>query len=299
MKMEQLIAQYLYLNKKVSLQEIGILYLSADVHFSSESDSSAVLPEHAIRFEFDTKTAMDEGLVQYIVAQTRKIKPLATSDLESYTMLSKQFLHIGKPLIIKNVGTILKNQQNEYVFTQGTSMLSKVEDAETSIAEKDTSKDNLNFKTPKRKSSNKKWILPVLFLLVIAGILTLVFIRFNNEKTISENRVAIQDSPATYMADTSMHQQTVASPAAIDTTLTKSKDSIHYNIIIRTYPTSSLALSAQKKFASFGFSNLILVSKDSNQHVLAVPIYSAFRDSTKIKDSIIKQFGKSAYIELN
>jgi len=297
MKIEQLIAQYLYLNKKVSLQEIGSLYLSADIHFSPQSDTNATLPENAIRFEFDTKTNMDEGLVEYIVAQTRKIKPLATSDLESYTMLSKQFLHIGKPLTIKNVGTILKNQQNEYVFTQSVSMLSKVEDAETSIAEKDTSKDNLNFKTPKRKTTGRKWILPFLFLLLIAGILTLVFIRFNNEAELKKNIVAISDSPTTFNADT-IKQQDTARKATIDTMKAPINDSIHYNIIIRSYNTSTLASSAQKRFAGFGFNNLIVVPKDSNTYLLAVPVYSSFLDSTKIKDSVIKQFGKSAYIAL-
>ncbi|MFN8244987.1 MAG: hypothetical protein U0T56_01200 [Ferruginibacter sp.] len=38
-------------------------------------------------------------------SKTRKIKPLATSDLESFTMLGKQFMNIGKPLILEGLGT--------------------------------------------------------------------------------------------------------------------------------------------------------------------------------------------------
>ena len=145
MKIEHLITQYLYLNKKVTLESIGTFYMSADVDIPTESENIGMLPESSIKFECDLKAEKDEGLINYIVTQTRKIKPLATSDLESFTMLSKQFLNIGKPLIFKDLGTLVKNQANVYEFTQSNSKLSKIDTLAEVIPDKESSIDDIDF----------------------------------------------------------------------------------------------------------------------------------------------------------
>jgi len=50
MKVEQLIVQYLYNNKKVSIQDIGIFTLSPDVIIPTESDKETSLPLNSIHF---------------------------------------------------------------------------------------------------------------------------------------------------------------------------------------------------------------------------------------------------------
>ena len=60
MKIEQLIAQYLYINKKVSLQDIGVFYLAQNVILPTDSDKDAVLPENAISFEYNPKATQDD-----------------------------------------------------------------------------------------------------------------------------------------------------------------------------------------------------------------------------------------------
>ena len=116
MKIEQLIVQYLYLNKQVTLQGIGTFRLDPAVVLpaGNEKEKDFIMPENAVQFEYNLKAGEDEGLVKYIVQHTRKILPLASSDMESYAMLAKQFLNIGKPLVIEGVGTVQKNQQGNY-----------------------------------------------------------------------------------------------------------------------------------------------------------------------------------------
>ena len=100
MKIEQLIVQYLYSHKKVTFQGIGTFKLDPSVALPAENekDKDFVMPENAFQYEYNLKAEEDEGLVQYIVQHTRKILPLASADLESYAILAKQFLNIGKPL---------------------------------------------------------------------------------------------------------------------------------------------------------------------------------------------------------
>ena len=111
MKIEQLIVQHLYSHKQVTLQGIGTIFLNPAITLPTEGDKDFLLPENAFSFEFNLKSTEDDALINYIVEHTRKIKPLASADLESYLILSKQFLNIGKPIVIEGVGTIQKSQQ--------------------------------------------------------------------------------------------------------------------------------------------------------------------------------------------
>src|SRR5688500_4446408 len=136
MKIEQLIVQHLYNNKKVTLQDIGSFILSSNVSMPSESDKDGVMPDNAITFEYNTKATEDESLIDFIVQQTRKIKPLATSDLESYTILGREYLNIGKPFPIEGLGTLQKNQNGQYEFIQGNSVNARLQAAPAMLKEK-------------------------------------------------------------------------------------------------------------------------------------------------------------------
>src|SRR5258707_1269991 len=135
MKIEQLIVQYLYTNKKVTLQDIGVFHLSDSVNIPVEHEKDAALPDNAISFEYNIKSVQDDGLIDFIVQQTRKIKPLATSDLESFTILGRQFMNIGKPLPIEGLGILQKNQHGEYEFIQGHSINPRLEPIPATLKE--------------------------------------------------------------------------------------------------------------------------------------------------------------------
>jgi len=101
MKIEQLVVQYLYKHKQVSIQDIGQFSIGTNVIIPTEGDKDYSLPEGAIHFEFDKNAPADEGLIDFIKEQSGKIRSLAASDLESYSILTRQFLNIGKPLYIE------------------------------------------------------------------------------------------------------------------------------------------------------------------------------------------------------
>jgi hypothetical protein len=128
LKIEQLFVQYLYKIKHVNLTGIGVFRLRPDIALPTEGDKDYSMPPDAFSFEYNLKTTEDEGLVDYIVEQTIKIKPLASSDLDSYAILAKQFLNIGKPFLIEGVGTIQKSQQGDYEFIPGNFITPKIDD---------------------------------------------------------------------------------------------------------------------------------------------------------------------------
>ena len=170
MKIEHLLVQHFYNVKQVTLQGVGTFNLSPDFIMPPENDKDLAIPPDAISFQYNSRATEDDALITYIVQQTRKIKPLASSDLESYIMLASQFLNIGKPFIIDGIGVLEKNQSGEYQFTQqGQYLNAKAEDAPVQIREK--SDEDISFASKAKPNGNSKKILVLLASFLALGVI--------------------------------------------------------------------------------------------------------------------------------
>jgi hypothetical protein len=287
MKIEHLIVQHLYNNKMVSLEEIGSFFLSSNVSIP-ESDKEGVIPDNAISFEFNKKAGTDDALINYIVQQTRKIKPLAASDLESYTMLGRQFLNLGKPFHIEGLGTLLKTQDGIYEFKQGHSLSTKMEPIPAQLKEK--TEEEIIFTTPARDhgARRKKSMLIIGSLVVIAASMFFILNRSSKED---------QLVPVTLNSDTAkVEKESVTLPA--DTVSSRPLADTGFKVVIREYTDSAKANRAYSRYRSFNF-NVVLYTKDSIVYKLAIPYTSspASLDTSRIKDSLNRFFDAKTYIE--
>ena len=334
MKIEQLIVQYLYQEKKVTLEGIGSFYLSPEISIST-SEEPVPLPENAIQFELNPKASADEGLIRFIVEKTRKIKPLAVSDLESYSILGKQFLNLGKPLIIKELGSLLKHQNNDYEFTQATNILSIQEPASTtSTPEKPTTKttkttkqQNIDFSAPAPIASKKKIIIPIIVLVFVVAAMIVLFVKFGskNNKDIVEEKITTPET--TQVVKNTPPPPPTPAPAPVQDTLIPAKDTIAaiptpsvpakdtakpkppkpvslpivgYKVIVREYADKESADKGMIALSRFEFGkNLILYAKDTNSYKIAVAVRSTYKDTTRVKDSLRNLFGKKTSIDLH
>ena len=293
MKIDQLITQYLYLNKKVTLETIGTFYMSADVDIPSETENIGVLPENAIKFEFNIKAGRDEGLINYIVEQTKKIKPLATSDLESFIILNKQFLNIGKPLILKDLGTLVKNQMNVYEFTQANSKLSKIDALTESIPDKDTSLDVIDFSTPSRKKSKKGLLIPSVISVVMVAILLIVFFIFKSRNNNSSTSIVNDTTSVINKPDSLVNLNTSTSNSSIQI------DSVHYYFLLSAFDKKSTIETTLKQLVQkYSNNSFTMYTNDSLQYSVALPIYGLLADSLKVKDSLKLIYGNNISVRL-
>jgi hypothetical protein len=300
MKIEQLLISFFIQNKKISLQGIGSFYLLADPIVSKDDSQNFIFPENSIEFKSDKNTEQDELFIQYISEITKKIKPLATSDLESFTMLNKQFLNLGKPIVLEGIGSITKKKEGILEFTQANKIVLHNETA----SEYDTKEKgdrflkntNKDYSSKKTKKSNV-----MLFILVLVSTIIIAFVIYyflqnskkDNPESIEENMINTTQNDTTQIKKDSL--------ATLDSTQLIKVDSIrNFKIIVRKYDKLS---KAQKGFNTLSKSefgkDLIMYTKDSIQFYLAVPILGNINDTIKIKDSIIKQFGKKVFIDLN
>ncbi|MEP6711620.1 MAG: hypothetical protein ABJA37_04345 [Ferruginibacter sp.] len=299
MKIEQLIVQYLYNHKKVTLQDIGSFSISPDIIVPSDNEKETALPPDAILFEYNNKATQDDGLIDFVVQQTRKIKPLATSDVESYSILSKQFLNIGKPLIIEGLGTLVKTQQGIYEFIQGNTISARLEAAPVQMKEK--LKEEIIFTTPVREPSSKKgWLVALIGLfIVLAGIAVFYFLRNPNKDNSVEKIEAVPDTVAVSKPEVPVVIDT-SSKIITDTTKTAvlKNDGYSFKVVIKEYSSKEAAQRAYARLTNYGHT-LILSNVDSTHYKLSIPFTTALSDTLRAKDSLSKFFQSKAYIDLN
>jgi hypothetical protein len=313
MKIDQLIVQHFYIAKQVTLLGIGTFKLSPDFVLPAENDKDIVLPDNAVSFEYNPRATEDEALVTYITQQTRKIKPLASADLESYIMLATQFLNIGKPLKIEGIGILEKNQLGEYLFSQGQFINTKTEQAEVKLKEK--SREDVSFNTETSSGINGKKVIAVLAsIIAIAGIGFAAWYFLNNKQQtpvlpVVKDIIEQPQPVATVSIDTTNNDITKKDTTAM--LVTQKPDSVTqpqapvvntgsytFKVVLKNYFTLAAAQKSFNRLTSYGH-KLLLYTTDSVTYKVAMPFTRPLADTTYAKDSIRKNlFGGTPYIEI-
>lgn len=293
MKIEQLLAQHLYNSKELSLQGIGRFTLSPDFVLPIETDKDFVMPTDAVKFEYNAKATEDDALIGFIVQQTRKIRPLASADLDSFLMLGRQFLNIGKPFKIDGIGTLEKTQVGDFQFTQGHFSNSKAEPATTELKEK--REDAISFASKAKEKKSPKKILLILGALAIASLIGLCIWYFatqnNNTPKIAENKTDTVSN--LIVKDTNTIKKDSITPNPI---ILAAKDSFTFKLIIKTYPSLVQAEAGYKRLTSYGH-KLLLTTTDSATYFLKMPFTKPLSDTAIARDSIRVLLGGKPQLE--
>ncbi len=298
MKIEQLIVQYLYSTKKVTLQGIGTFNLDPSVVLPAENDKEKdfVMPENAFEFEYNLKSVEDEGLITYIVEHTRKILPLASADLDSYVMLAKQFLNIGKPLVIAGVGTIQKNQLGDYQFVPGNFITPKIDDFPKQLREQRD--ESVSFESEARTDNSRRNLLIGIttLILILAG-LGMYYVLVYNKNTEPEPFVQADVlPPADTIKSDSLVQPSIDTIVKIETPVVPA-DGTNFRIIIKSYAALLAAQKAYDRLTYYGH-KLELIKVDSFKYELAMPFKTPLSDTIRAKDSLRRFFGGKPFIKL-
>lgn len=297
MKIEQLIVQYLYITKQVTLQGIGTIRLDPSVVLPAENDKDKnfVMPENAFQYEYNLKAKEDEGLVNYIVQHTTKILPLASADMDSYAILAKQFLNIGKPLVIEGVGTIQKSQQGSYEFIPGVFITPKIDDYPKQLREKRD--ESVSFESEgKTNNSRRNILLTISILVVILSGLALYYVLMESNKSqpepytqtenVADTNKPVAKTPANQISDSNIK---------IAPTVTTS-DSSTFKIVIKNYTSLQAAQEGFNRLSTYGH-KLEMIKVDSFLYQLSMPFNTPLSDTLRAKDSLRTFFGGKPYVK--
>jgi hypothetical protein len=301
MKIEQLLVQHLYNSKELSLQGIGTFHLSDSVVLPAENDKDFVMPADSITFTYDNKAKEDEALIDFIVQQTRKMKALATSDLDSFLSLNKQFLNIGKPFRIEGIGTLQKNQTGQFDFVPGQYISPRMEPAAKPLKEK--LEEDISFRTAAAapESSNAKKIAVILTGVLVLGAAAFgawwFFFRKDNTVTTTESVIKadtakmVSNKPDIIKPDTLQPPTpTAAIPAAA---------SGIFKVVFLVTTDKNKAIARKSTLEARGH-KVVMYTADSVTYKLAEPFSLPLSDTLRVKDSLGRwYYGKTVFIETN
>jgi hypothetical protein len=303
-KIEQALVLYLLKHKEISLQGIGTFKIDAAVPENSDGDKPFVIPPEAISFNYDPKTGENDDLIDFIVITTKKIKPLASADLDSFLTLGRQFLNIGKPFTIQNLGTLDKLNDGTLEFKPGP-LVQRVEAPKAKIEDEGAEQHEENLFNDYQKASPGNGGRTILISFIIA-ILALgawaawhfLFKKNDTEQVnTTENIVPIDDTTGTAQKNDSM-----ATVQRLTDSLNNMKknaaDSFTFKVVVRETTNKQVALARLAKLKSLG-REVIMYTNDSVTYKIAHPFMLPLSDTTKVLDSLNKYFylGK-AHIEL-
>lgn len=284
MKIEQLLAQHFYNSKKVTLQGMGTFMLSPDFVMPKDTDKDAEIPDNAISFTYNQRATEDDALIDYIVQQTRKMKSLASADLDSYLILGKQFLNIGKPFIIEGIGMLAKNQQGELEFIKGNTFHTKMETATAALKEKAEDAEISFSSDIKPPSGGKKGLLIALLItgLGLAGTTAWYFlIRKNNTNITTRTVTPVINTDTTKTTETKP-DTTAVIPAAPPVA---AADGYTFKVVFMITADSNRAVYRMNELTNRGH-KVIMYKQDSVRYRLAEPFTLPLSDTTRIKDSL-------------
>lgn len=284
-KIQDLLADYLYQNKSLTLPTIGSFELDPTINFSDLKEEN--WPPDAIRFHQNTSAVADEAFIVYLIKQSGKMKPLAVSDLESYLSNGIQLLNIGKPFAFKGIGSLSRSGSN-FTFQQGHPVLDRLEQTDGSYFVKDRTNEteetkDLDFSHRAIKTNNKTTlisIVSIISLLVIAGAIYLA-LRKTDTGT-SENNIQTVDS--SLAANTNE-----TTPVLKTDTVTLAKNDLSFQLLINNFTTRSAANAKLQSLLQRGHSVSLQVKDSSNYHIL-LTVNKPLRDTTYVIDSLKKMF---------
>lgn len=298
MKIQELLAQYLYKEKSLTLPGLGRFELDPSVNLTDTKEQ--VWPDGAITFTMDRQAQLSEELLVFLVQQTGKMKPLALSDLESYISTGMQLINIGKPFLIKGIGSLSKNQTNQLQFEQGNPVLEKIDSINTDhvrdrtvLAEGET---EIDFSHEERKSSRKPILIfgLIVALALVGWAVWLAFPKKTATTPAEENteQTAAADTAVVQQPDTAAIVQDSAQPVA---PVVAAGDTTSFKLIVETVASKAKA-DARLAFHKGRQRELLLEMKDSTNYQLILSVARPLRDTAFVKDSLLKYYGIKAKV---
>jgi len=298
MKIEHLLVQHFYHQREITLQGLGTFTLDPGFVVPAENDKDIEMPEQAIRFQYNPKATEDPELISYIVQQTRKIRPLASADLDSYLVLGKQFLNIGKPFIIEGIGVLEKSQQGDYEFRQGFFHQSKNEGAQPELREK--AEDDISFAAKRtKKTGSRKPLLIAVSILLIALAASSIWYYLHRKNETESNEVNAVNTPIQETAppDSLQLNKAVSDSLRRDSASRAAGPQYTFKVVFREYLGMDAAVKKMEEMIRRKH-QVIMYTSDSLHYKLAEPFTLPLSDTARIRDSLNKfYYNGKAYIE--
>jgi hypothetical protein len=304
LKIPQLLVQYLYQNRRMTLPGLGIFTLDKSVVLPEEHDRVLLSMPNAVQFQNANIAAADKELISFICENTGKIRPLAISDLDSYLSLGTEMLNIGKPFLLEGIGTITKNKAGKFDFSPGEYSLIKENNPSHDHGKKKIyaqDKKQASSSAPLQGRSFLKLLVFIGALIVVAVGGWLMYKKNGTtvEKTADTTAIVQEQKPAASdsLTKDSTHRDT--SKKTIDSahpSPVNGEQPVNFKFVILATANKPHALKRYKQLISFDL-KAHFYQKDSSFFKVYFQFPALAKDTLMIKDSLKRVYAHSVTIE--
>ena len=294
MKLDPVLAQYFHSHNELHLVGIGSFFKDAGYGTEDEGRQGRARFQGQIRFERNTSKINDEALVEYISAQTGKMKTLADSDLQSFLEQTIQYLNIGKAVVLEDIGTLVKNNEGNLRFIPYNEPEKYKDPASVDATTTINSEEAFGPYNDKTRNKGNNWQKPLAFILLIGGIALAVWGGYWLYKNTSNKKTEpITTAPAQIVPieDT---LQSVTDPDSVAAT-PPAVSTQGYKFILET-SNKERALNRYEQLRSY-FWDVKLETPDSVSFKIYMQLPVTATDTTKVKDSLTTLTGRRVTIE--
>jgi uncharacterized protein with PQ loop repeat len=287
MKIEQIIVLHLIKNKQVTLQGIGTFLLDPSI-FSPLENPLITLPAHAITFSYDANAAEDAALVDSIVNYTKKLRPLASSDLESFLNWQKQLLTINLPFTLEGIGVLQKNALGQIVFIPDKPIARKNETTNKERANKEINSLINTFGIIKAKYAAK--VLKITFIIIAMGLVSFAAYQYMSKQK-SETKISQQKTPTVKPGTKAESpKNNIAKPKPLVKTVTAATANKTPAFKIVFYETKVQADAQRKLNEIYGFGHSVTMFSNDSSYKVAMPFNRPLTDTAYVTDSLNKYY---------
>ena len=313
MKIEQALVLYLLKNKRISLQGIGTFKIDGAFPEITDNDKPFNIPAESIAFTYDPKANEDADLIDFIVQNTKKIKPLASADLDSFLTLGRQFLNIGKPFNIQNLGTLEKLKSGALEFRPGP-LIQRVEAPQLRIEDAGAEpyeQDMFHAYAKNNKSNKSPFIIIGIIILLGVGAWAAWQYGFRSKTNESAEAgdviVPVPDSPAVisseHIKDSLAVIKKMADSIKSDSLKLMQKstgDTVSFNVVVFQSDNKDAAIRRLARLQGLGRQVTMNTNADSTTYKIVNTFALPLKDTAIVLDSLNNRYYRGkAHIELH
>lgn len=313
MKISDILLSFLVKNRRLVLPGLGTFTLRDMAAAWPDDNKAPLLPPGSVEFEQNPSTPEDPELIAEISRVTGKIKPLASSDLETIIIQGKQLLNISKPFHLDGIGSLHMDQRGKIRFEEYVEHEPRT-DTGSGTDEPD---ESIRFgeryrRTASQTSSGTRTLaIAALSLLGLGLLIGLGYYMYQqsvredaSQADAPKQEVAVADTVLT--RDTVLPPQTL--PPADSASVSRPVDSVAnnrtpvmadttsgFNIILENAPRDR-ALKRYADLREWGH-KAEMTTRDSLTFKIFIPVLAPLSDSARHRDSLSRFFGRKVGVE--
>lgn len=309
-KFDSFIYDFLVSQKEVAIAKIGVLQATSENITIAQGSEQVSIPK--VNFTYNRRVETSPELTAYIAEKLGKNKMLIDADLDSYFEQVRQFINLGKPYLLPQIGAIVLNKQGEYEFSQQHNETYATEDkAQRQYYQSDAGHTEIY---RARRKNSIAGIAIVVVVLIVAGLGWGAYtLFFNKPKTpatsgdaVSAPPVAEPAKPATALVDSSgrmpdslAQKQAATAAAPAPQPVAGAGDSVDWKFVFETTTSSERAHTRTAQLQSFGDPARFDSVSRNNETVYRLFLRSrgTIADTARMRDSLETYFQRKVSVE--